>query len=323
MTLLQPDESPASPSSAPAVRSAVLPAPKDLIDRHLSLLEFQRRVLDEARDPANPLLERVKLLSIVGANLDEFAMTRMGALEEAGAHVTYGLAGLKVHGKLSLVVRREGSKLQRYVHASSGNYNTATAQIYTDLALLTCDPDIASDAADLFNVLSGHAAPESFRKLIVAPYTIRRAFRERVEDEIANHRAGHPARIVLKMNALTDPETIALLYRASQAGVRVELIVRGICCLRPGVGGLSDNITVRSIVGRFLEHSRVWHFGAAGANKMYIGSADLLGAYLRDNVKARELAGDGTYTRVARTEGNPAFSAQEFLLHVHHGATRR
>jgi polyphosphate kinase len=273
---------------------------------------------------------------------EEYNIAWARALADAGAHVSYGMPGLKVHAKVTLVVRREGQRIRRYVHVASGNYNTATATVYTDLGLMTCDPEIAADATDLFNFLSGFTAPAGFRRILVAPLTLRARFRQLVEDEISWQRRGGAGRIILKMNALTDPGAIEALYQASQAGVDIDLIVRGMCCLRPGVPGLSENIRVRSIVGRFLEHGRVWYFGnASGVERIYLGSADLmprnldrrvevmvpiederlkrrvrdniLATYLRDNVKARVLAADGSYARETPVGGLPV-SSQEHLL---------
>jgi polyphosphate kinase len=247
-------------------------------------------------------------------------------LEKAGVHVVYGLIGLKTHAKIALVVRREEHGLRRYVHLSTGNYNATTAKIYEDLGLFTCQPEIGADASALFNSLTGYSRQNIYRKLLVAPVGLRRGIVERIEREIhcqQEHGNGH---LIFKMNALTDPEIVRLLYRASQAGVSIDLIVRGMCSLRPGLPGISDTIRVRSLVGRFLEHSRVYYFGNNGNEEMYLGSADmmqrnlsgrvevlfpiessnmrkailerLIEPELADTVNALALQPDGTYTRI-------------------------
>jgi polyphosphate kinase len=226
---------------------------------------------------------------------------------------------------------------------STGNYNPLTARVYTDLALLTCNENLAADAADLFNFLTGYAAPTRFRRLLVAPIDLRERIRDLILREIECARNGGIGQLIFKMNALVDKDTIALLYLASQAGVRVDLLVRGICCLRPGLPGVSERIRVRSIVGRFLEHSRIYYFHNGGKQEIHVGSADLmprnfdrrvevlfpiddprlrrrlrdevLDTYLADNVKARELNSDGTYIRVAQ-RGHPHLSSQESLLQI-------
>jgi polyphosphate kinase len=207
-------------------------------------------------------------------------------LEQAGAHVVYGLIGLKTHSKVALVVRREGTGLRRYVHIGTGNYNPRTARVYTDIGLLTARHEIGADVTDLFNVLTGLSRQRSFRRLLVAPHTLRSRFLDLVEREIGHAHAGRPARIVLKLNAIVDPTCIEALYRASQAGVTVDLIIRGACSLRPGVPGVSDHVTVRSIIGEFLEHSRIWHFENGGSVEWYIGSADLMERNLDRRVEA-------------------------------------
>jgi polyphosphate kinase len=245
-------------------------------------------------------------------------------LEDAGVHVAFGSANLKTHAKTVLVVRREADGIRRYIHLGSGNYNSRTARLYTDVGLLTCSPSIGADVSDLFNSLTGYSRQRLYRKLLVAPVNMRGRFMELIERESLHARAGRPARIVAKMNALVDSEIIDALYRASQSGVTIDLIVRGICCLRPGIPGISDNIRVVSIIGRFLEHSRLCSFANGGAEEFYVGSADwmprnfdrrveamapvedpnlhvrlrsLLGAYLEDNRQAWELAADGTWTQ--------------------------
>jgi polyphosphate kinase len=195
------------------------------------------------------------------------------ALEREGVHVVYGLVGLKVHCKIALIVRREHEHIRRYVHLGTGNYNPTTARLYTDISLFTADPDIGADATDLFNYLTGYSHKSDFRRLLVAPVTMRKRIAELIQRETALGERGH---LILKMNALEDKGMIRLLYQASRAGVKVDLIVRGLCCLRPGIPGVSNNITVRSIVGRFLEHSRIFWFGNGGAEEIYAGSADMM-----------------------------------------------
>jgi polyphosphate kinase len=243
-------------------------------------------------------------------------------LEDVGVHVSYGVAGLKTHAKVMLVVRREGDGMRRYVHLGTGNYNPKTARIYTDFGLFSAHPDLGADLTDLFNVLTGFGAPAQYRKLIVAPKGMRESFLMMIHREIQHAHAGRPARILAKMNALVDPEIIVALYEASHAGVEVDLIVRGICCLRPGVPAVSERIRVLSVIGRFLEHSRAFCFLNGGDEEVYIGSADwmprnldrrieavtpvddpahrttirdLLLLMWRDNRQAWELQADGSY----------------------------
>lgn len=282
------------------------------------------------------------------------------AMEEAGVHVVYGLVGLKTHSKLGLVVRRDDDSIRRYVHLGTGNYNEVTARLYTDIGLLTSHPQIGEDAAVIFNLLTGMSQFPGLQKLMMAPFSLAEAFVSRIDREAAHAKkqkrpskssqaapqaapqAAHQPRIIAKMNSLVDPSVIKALYRASQAGVQIDLIVRGICCLRPGVPGLSENIRVRSIIGRFLEHSRVFYFANGGDEEVLCGSADwmprnfyrrveviypvldpelrtrlkeevLIGA-LRDNVKARELLPDGTHRRVSRPGGEKKSEFQTGLL---------
>lgn len=219
--------------------------------------------------------KQVVALVEIKARFDEQANIKWArALERAGVHVVYGLVGLKTHCKTCLVVRREGSTIRRYCHIGTGNYNSKTARLYEDVGLLTAAPDIGADLTDLFNSLTGYSRKESYRNLLVAPYGVRKGIIERIEQEIAAKQSGADAGIRLKANALVDEQVIDSLYRASQAGVRVEVVVRGICALRPGVAGFSENITVRSILGRFLEHSRIIHFRAT--DEFWIGSADMM-----------------------------------------------
>jgi polyphosphate kinase len=286
--------------------------------------------------------KQVRAVVELRARCDEKNNLTLGRrLENAGAHVVYGTVDRKVHAKLTLVVRREAGRLRRYVHLSSGNYSSATAGCYTDVGVFSCHDAIGADTTELFNVLTGYGAPRDFRTMLVSPITLRRRVMELIDREAAWAGKGQPASMILKMNALADAEIIARLYRASQAGVRIDLIVRGICCLRPGVAGLSENIRVRSIVGRFLEHSRAWYFGNGGEEEIYIGSADLtsrnldgrievmlrlddarlkrrvrdeiLAAYLADNVKARELTPTGSYVRVPGLPNVAAINSQELL----------
>ncbi len=207
-------------------------------------------------------------------------------LEDVGVHVSYGVSGLKTHAKVMLVVRREGDTMRRYVHTGTGNYNPKTARLYTDFGLLSANPDLGADLTDLFNVLTGFASPVGYRKLIVAPRGMRERFIAMIHREVSHQRAGRPARIMAKMNALVDPEIIATLYSASQTGVPVDLIVRGICCLRPGLPGISEGIRVISVVGRFLEHSRAFYFLNGGQEEGYIGSADWMPRNLDRRIEA-------------------------------------
>ena len=263
-------------------------------------------------------------------------------LEESGVHVVYGIIGLKTHCKVALVVRQEKDGLRRYVHLATGNYNPVTSNFYTDLGLLTADEDIGADATDLFNFLTGFSRQKDYRRLLVSPTGLRDRTLALIRREAEHAAAGRPARIVVKINRLADTRVIAALYEASQAGVPIDLIVRGICMLRPGVEGLSETIRVRSIVGRFLEHSRAYYFQNGGEEEMYTGSADwmprnfdrrvetvapvrderlkkymkevLLGAYLRDDVKARVLGPDGRYRPVETEPGGERFNAQLFFM---------
>lgn len=233
-------------------------------------------------------------------------------LEEEGVHVVYGLVGLKVHSKLALVVRREEGAMKRYVHLGTGNYNPGTARVYTDFSLFSCDEGLGADASDVFNFLTGYSAKREFRKLLVSPITLRASLEAMIRREIALARGGQPARLIFKMNALEDREMIDLLYEASAAGVEIDLIVRGICCLRPGVPGLSDRIRVRSIVGRFLEHARAYLFQNGGAWECYIGSADLMPRNLNRRVEV-----------VAPVEGRLTRAAIERVAEIQLSDTRK
>ncbi|MEI9971558.1 MAG: polyphosphate kinase 1 [Ignavibacteriota bacterium] len=198
------------------------------------------------------------------------------ALERSGVHVVYGLLGLKAHGKVALVVRREQDKIARYVHISTGNYNAVTAHLYTDIGLFTADEDIADDATDLFNYLTGYSYKSDYNRLLVAPVNLRTRMEALIDREIKHARAGRKAHLIFKVNSLGDPQIIRSLYKASREGVKIQLLVRGICCLRPGVPGVSENIEVISVVGRFLEHSRIYYFYNGGEDEVYLGSADLM-----------------------------------------------
>jgi polyphosphate kinase len=231
-------------------------------------------IVDALIDAAEAGKQVVALVEIK-ARFDEQANIKWArALEKAGVHVVYGLMGLKTHCKTSLVVRQEGSRIQRYCHIGTGNYNPKTARLYEDIGILTAEPTIGADLTDLFNVLTGYARQDHYRSLLVAPYGVRRGIVERIEREVEHARAGAPAGVRIKVNSLVDEQVIDSLYRASQAGVRVDVVVRGVCALKPGIKGLSENIHVRSVLGRFLEHSRVFHF--VGSAEHWIGSADMM-----------------------------------------------
>jgi polyphosphate kinase len=275
-------------------------------------------------------------------------------LEGAGVHVVYGLVGHKVHGKVTLVVRKDEDRLRRYVHVATGNYNPTTARLYTDLSLLTSSPEIGEDATNLFNLLTGYGRFQAMAKLIVAPFDLLQRVLALIQREAENAQRKKPARIIAKMNSLSDAKTIEALYRASQAGVKIDLIVRGICCLRPGVQGLSENVTVRSIVGRYLEHSRIFYFENAGKPEVFISSGDwmsrnfynrvelvapvedealrgrivnqILGSQLADNTKAWLLESEGGYAPVPRAEGDAKRDSQAEFMALALGevrATRR
>ena len=238
--------------------------------------------------------KQVVVLVEIKARFDEEAnIVWARKLEQAGAHVVYGLVGLKTHSKVCLVVRREGSGLRRYVHIGTGNYNPKTARLYTDLGLLSCRPELGADVTDLFNVLTGLSRQRTFRRLLVAPHSVRSRFLELVDREIDHASLGHAARIVVKVNAIVDQPSIEALYRASQRGVRIDVISRAACSLLPGVPGVSDGIVVRSIVGEFLEHSRIWGFENGGDAEWYLGSADLMDRNLDRRVEAMVPVEDG------------------------------
>jgi len=287
--------------------------------------------------------KQVAVLVEIQARFDEehnIAWAR--ALEDEGVHVVYGVLGLKTHAKMCMVVRREPDGLKRYVHLGTGNYNTITSRIYADLSYFTNDETIASDVADLFNSLTGYARNGSYRKLLVAPGSLRREILTRIDRETERHRDYGDGYLVFKLNSLVDKECILALYRASQAGVRVDLQVRGMCCLKPGIPGLSETINVTSIVGRYLEHARIYYFRNGGADEILLGSADLMPrnldrrvevvfpiespqlrqrilteiieVHLRDTKQARRLKPDGSYEAVSPAGREDPFSSQDWLM---------
>ncbi len=295
------------------------------------------RALRQAAENGKQVLALIELK----ARFDEQANIKFAKdLEESGVNVVYGLLGLKTHCKTSMVLRRESGRIRSYMHLSTGNYNEKTARLYTDLGFFTADEQIGKDMADLFNLLTGYSRKQRWRKLLVAPTMMRKQFVELIEKCIDSHSEDNPSRIQLVMNSLVDPDMIRWLYRCSMKGIQVDLVVRGICCLVPGVPGVSENIRVRSIVGRFLEHTRIFCFQYDQQVQFFAGSADwmqrnlnrrievifpvekaelkrklqfVIAAMWKDNVKARELQPDGTYTRVEQTSST-AFNLQEFLL---------
>jgi polyphosphate kinase len=264
-------------------------------------------------------------------------------LEQAGVHVVYGLVGLKTHTKVVLVIRREDEKIRRYVHIGTGNYNDKTSKLYTDVGLFSCRPELGADLTDLFNYLTGYSQQRAYRKLLVSPVNARELFDRLIQQEIDRVQAGGTGRIVAKMNALVDPKMIANLYRASQAGVSIDLIIRGMCCLRPGVPGVSESIRVISIIGRFLEHSRIYYFHNGGDEKIFIGSADwmtrnldrrvevitpiedpkiskdlqeILGIMLADNRQAWDMQSDGSYIQRRPHNVKDEQSTQQILMEM-------
>jgi len=290
--------------------------------------------------------KQVAVLVELKARFDEESnITWARMLEKQGVHVIYGLLGLKTHSKVALVVRKEGEHIRRYIHLATGNYNAITAQIYEDIGMFTCDEDIGADSTDLFNFLTGYSAKKDYRKLLVAPIRLREEMEALINREIEHHKTGQEGRLIFKMNSLVDAGMIRLLYQASQAGIKIDLIVRGICCLRPGVPGVSENIRVISVVGRFLEHSRIYYFQNAGKEEVYLGSADLMPRninrrvevlfpiqdpgivrYLRDNLletylianrKVREMQSDGSYTTIESKKDEAIINPQEWLIDFH------
>ena len=286
--------------------------------------------------------KQVSVLIELKARFDEQNNINLARqLEQAGVHVVYGLVGLKTHTKVVLVVRREDEKIRRYVHIGTGNYNAKTSTLYTDVGLFSCRPELGADLTDLFNYLTGYSQQRSYRKLLVSPVNTRELFDRLIQQEIDHCHAGKTGRIAIKMNALVDPRMIANLYRASQAGVSIDLIVRGMCCLRPGVPGVSENIRVISIIGRFLEHSRIYYFNNGGDATVLIGSADwmtrnldrrvevitpiedpeiskdlqeILGIMLSDNRQAWDMQSDGSYIQRRPQAGTHAESTQQILM---------
>ncbi|NUP98324.1 MAG: polyphosphate kinase 1 [Armatimonadetes bacterium] len=285
--------------------------------------------------------KEVTVLLELKARLDEAANIAWARrMEQSGIHTSYGFVGFKTHTRMTLVVRQEPDGLRRYVHLSTGDYNDTTARYYSDLGLFTCDPALTADVSDFFNFLTGYADVPAYRRVVVAPTDMRQHLLDCIAREIEHCEAGRGGRIVAMMNALADVALSTALFQASQAGVAINLVVRSECCLRPGLPGVSENITVRSVLGRFLEHSRVFHFANGGQDELYIGSADwmyrnldhrvemivpvedqanrrelieLLQIFLRDNVGAWELRADGSWSRVVAAPSEPLFSAQEHL----------
>jgi polyphosphate kinase len=358
---LEPEEAKGDIFSAIRQRDILLHHPFDSFQPVISFLQ------QAARDPAvlaikitlyrvdrnapavKALLEAVEndkqvaVLVELKARFDEESNIEWArALEHEGVHVVYGLQGLKVHSKTALVVRQEGNRIRRYVHLSTGNYNSVTSQLYTDIGMFTCDEEIGADCTDLFNYLTGYSAKTDYRKLLVAPINLRERFERLVKREIEHQRRGERGHLIFKMNALIDKRMIRLLYEASQAGVQVDLLVRGMCCLRPGIARISENIRVTSIVGRFLEHSRIYYFRNGGKEEIYLGSADLmprnlnrrvevmfpvqdpklirhlcdevLATYLADVVKARYMQADGSYVRSPNRAEDGAMNSQQWLI---------
>jgi polyphosphate kinase len=288
--------------------------------------------------------KQVAVLVELKARFDEAANIRWARrLEQAGIHVTYGVLGLKTHSKLIMVIRKDYSQLRRYYHIGTGNYHAGTARLYTDLGLLGCDEEIGKDLTEQFNYLTGYSPPPSYRKILAAPYTLKQSLLNKIEREIKHHRDASTGHIQLKMNALEDPDIVKSLYKATQAGVKVELIVRDTCRFRPGIKGLSESGSVVSIVGRFLEHARITYFHNGGDEEYFIGSADLmqrnlmqrvevlvpveapalrqelrlmLDVQLGDKHNAWDMQSDGTYIRRTPAEEDKSLNCQETLIGV-------
>jgi polyphosphate kinase len=283
--------------------------------------------------------KEVTALVEIQARLDEENnIVKARALQNAGVHVVFGMVGLKTHCKAALVVRRDHDGIRRYVHLATGNYNPTTARTYTDLGLFTCRPDFGEDASALFNLLTGYSQGHAWKKLIIAPKNLADRIIALIDRERRNAEAGRPARIIAKMNALVDPAAVEALYAASRAGVRIDLLVRGICCLRPGLPGVSETIRVLSVVDKFLEHSRISYFQNNDEPEVFLSSADwmprnfrrrveimfpiedprlknriidgILGVVLMDNVKARVMSSDGRYRPVKPAPGEPLIRSQ-------------
>jgi polyphosphate kinase len=286
--------------------------------------------------------KQVAVLVELKARFDEESNIEWArALEKEGVHVVYGLVGLKTHCKVTMVVRKEEGTIRRYLHLATGNYNTVTARLYTDIGMLTCDEQLGADATDLFNYLTGYSAKRDYTKLLVSPVNLRERLESLIKREIEHQVRGERGHLIFKMNALVDPQIIRLLYQASQAGVKIDLLVRGICCLRPGIPKVSENIQVTSVVGRFLEHSRIYYFRNGADEEIYLGSADLmprnidrrvevlfplegqeliqhvkdeiLSIYLADTIKARQMHSDGSYVRRPRANSK-AMNSQSALI---------
>jgi polyphosphate kinase len=302
-------------------------------------------IIVEALKDAARAGKEVTVVVELRARFDEEANIELATdLQEVGAHVVYGIVGYKTHAKMILVVRREGRSLRRYVHLGTGNYHVRTARIYTDYGLLTCDKAVGEDVNKLFHQLTGLGRAGKLKKLLQSPFSLHKRLHGFIENEIEQARAGKEARIMTKMNALVDEDMIRSLYAASQAGVQIDLIIRGICCLRPGIKGVSDNIRVRSIVGRFLEHTRVFYFYHGGEELVFCSSADWMPRnlhhrveacfpieekrprdqvikhgllnYMQDNTQAWELQSDGSYRRLKPGKYKP-HSAQRHLLETY------
>jgi polyphosphate kinase len=287
--------------------------------------------------------KQVAVLLELKARFDEesnIGWARM--LEQAGVHVVYGLVGLKTHSKIAMVVRQEGDGIRRYIHLATGNYNANTSRIYEDMGIFTCDEAIGADTSDLFNYLTGYSTKQDYHKLLVAPVNLRQRFETLIRREIEHAKARRKAHLIFKANSLVDPGIISLLYEASQAGVHVDVLVRGMCCLRAGIKDVSENIDVISIVGRYLEHSRVYYFLNGGKEEVYLGSADLmqrnldhrvevvfplekpehvrylrdqvLETYLHDNLRARIMQADGKYKRIKPASNQEHIDVQEWLM---------
>jgi polyphosphate kinase len=302
-----------------------------------------KSVMMEALIEAAQLRKQVTVVVELKARFEEEANIQWARrMEKAGVHVVYGIVAMKTHAKMTLVVRREDDGIKRYCHIGTGNYNPTTARLYTDLGLLTARADLGEEVAETFNMITGYARVPPMEHLWVAPFTMRDRVLAHIHKEIENAKAGKPARIRAKLNNLADPQVVLALYDASRAGVEVQLCVRGICILRPGVPGLSDRISVKAVIDRFLEHSRVYCFENAGNPVVYLSSADwmirnldrrvevaapildpelktrvidqVLGLSLADNVKARRVRADGGSERIVRAEGEPPVRSQQALL---------
>ncbi len=313
------------------------------IGRNSPILEALMEALENGK--------QVAVLVELKARFDEESNIEWArALEKQGVHVVYGLVGLKTHCKVTMVVRREEGTIRRYLHLATGNYNTVTARLYTDIGMLTSDEELGADVTDLFNYLTGYSAKRSYGKLLVSPVNLRDRLESLIRREINHQLQGQRGHLILKMNALVDHQIIRLLYQASQAGVKIDLLVRGICCLRPGIPNISDKIQVTSVVGRFLEHSRIYYFHNGGDEEIYLGSADMmprnldrrvevlfpledptliqyvkdqiLAVYLADSVKAREMRSDGSYVRKHPARGGLMVNTQNVLIERSRSANR-